>query len=63
VVFFKVLSRTQVDPTVFGTQKEKIRDQIRQQEAQRLIESVLERRRAERKVVVEEAALERYSQG
>jgi peptidyl-prolyl cis-trans isomerase D len=63
VVFFKVLSRTQVDPTAFGTQKEKIRDQIRQQEAQRLIESVLERRRAERKVVVEEAALERYSQG
>jgi peptidyl-prolyl cis-trans isomerase D len=63
VVFFKVLSRTQVDPTAFGTQKEKIRDQIRQQEAQRLIESVLERRRAERKVVVEESALERYSQG
>jgi peptidyl-prolyl cis-trans isomerase D len=63
VVLFRVVSKTDFDPSAFSAQKAKLAQTARQQEAQKLIEAELARRRAQEKVVVNDDLLKRYTQG
>jgi peptidyl-prolyl cis-trans isomerase D len=63
VALFKVDSRTDFDAAAFAAQKEHIRESLRQQQAQKLIQADIARRREEARVVINEEALERFSQG
>ena len=63
VVLFRVASKTDFDPAAFERQKGTIRESIRQQEAQKLIQADLARRRAEEKIVVNDELLGRYNAG
>jgi peptidyl-prolyl cis-trans isomerase D len=63
VVLFRVASKTEFDPAAFERQKGSIRESLRQQEAQKLIQAELVRRRSEEKIVVNEDILARYNAG
>ena len=63
VVIFRVVSKTDFDPAAFAAQRRKLEDAARQQEAQRLIEAEISRRRPQEKIIVNEDALKRYIQG
>ena len=63
VVLFRVTSRNEFDPAAFERQKETIRESLRQQQAQKLIQAQMERRRSEEKIVVNEELLARYNAG
>jgi peptidyl-prolyl cis-trans isomerase D len=63
VVIFHVLSKTDFDPAAFAAQKAKLAETARQQEAQKLIQAELARRRAQEKIVVNDDLLKRYTQG
>lgn len=63
IVLFRVVSRNDFDPSAFALQKPKLAETARQQEAQKLIQAELNRRRAQEKVVVNEDALKKYAQG
>jgi hypothetical protein len=63
VVLFRVASKTEFDPAAFERQKGPIRESLRQQEAQKLIQAELARRRTEEKIVVNEDILARYNAG
>lgn len=63
VVIFRVVSKTDFDPAAFSTQKAKLAETARRQEAQKLIEADLARRRAQEKIVVNDDLLKRYTQG
>jgi len=63
VVIFHVVSKTDFDPAGFAAQKGKLAETARQQEAQKLIQADLARRRAQEKVVVNDELLKRYTQG
>jgi peptidyl-prolyl cis-trans isomerase D len=63
VVIFRVVSKKDFDPTAFAAQRRKLEDAARQQEAQRLIEAEIARRRPQEKIIVNEDALKRYIQG
>jgi peptidyl-prolyl cis-trans isomerase D len=63
VVLFRVASRNEFDPAAFERQKGTIRESIRQQEAQKLIQADLARRRAGEKIVVNDEVLGRYNAG
>ncbi len=63
VVIFHVLTKTDFDPAAFSAQKAKLADTARQQEAQKLIQAELARRRAQEKVVINDDLLKRYTQG
>jgi peptidyl-prolyl cis-trans isomerase D len=63
VVFFRVASRSEFDRATFERQKGTIRESLRQQEAQKLIQTELARRRSEEKIVVNEELLQRYNAG
>lgn len=57
-VLFRVLGRTQADPAAYATQKAAVADSLRAKEAERLIRSVNQQMRADRKVEVNEALLD-----
>jgi hypothetical protein len=63
VVIFRVVSKNDFDPAAFAAQRRKLEDAARQQEAQRLIEAEIARRRPQEKIIVNEDALKRYIQG
>ena len=63
VVIFHVVSKTDFDPAAFAIQKTKLAEAARQQEAQKLIQAELARRRAQEKIVVNDDLLKRYTQG
>jgi peptidyl-prolyl cis-trans isomerase D len=63
VVIFHVVSKTDFDPAAFAAQKGKLAETARQQEAQKLIQADLARRRAQEKIVVNDELLKRYTQG
>ncbi len=63
VVLFRVASKSEFDPAAFERQKGTIRESLRQQEAQKLIQAELARRRSEEKIVVNEDVLARYNAG
>ena len=63
VVIFRVVTKTDFDAAAFAAQKGKLADAARQQEAQKLIESELARRRTQEKIVVNDDVLKRYTQG
>jgi peptidyl-prolyl cis-trans isomerase D len=63
IVIFHVVSKTDFDPAGFAAQKGKLAETARQQEAQKLIQADLARRRAQEKVVVNDELLKRYTQG
>jgi parvulin-like peptidyl-prolyl isomerase len=59
-VLFRVLTRTEGDRTAFATQKDQLRETLRQREADRLTRAYLQQLRAERKIEVNEALLGSY---
>lgn len=63
VVLFRVASKSEFDPAAFERQRGVIRESIRQQEAQKLIQAELTKRRAEEKIVVNDDLLARYNAG
>ena len=63
VAFFRVSSRVDFDAAAFAAQKEQLRETARQQQAQKLIQSEMTRRREEEKISVNEESLKRYQQG
>ena len=63
VVLFRVASKSEFDPAAFERQKASIRESLRQQEAQKLIQAELARRRTEEKIVVNQDILARYNAG
>jgi len=63
VVVFRVASKNEFDPAAFERQKGTIRESLRQQEAQKLIQAQLQRQRSEEKIVVNEELLARYNAG
>lgn len=56
-VLFRVLSRTQGDPAAFDTQKGELAESLRTKEAERLIRSVVQQMRADRRIEVNEELL------
>lgn len=62
-VFFRVVSKTDLDPVAFAAQKEQLRETVRQQEAQKLIQAELARRRSQENIVINEESLKHFSQG
>lgn len=60
IVLFKIDSKTGFDPASFALQKEKIRQSIRQSEADRLLQSMVQRARSTAKVSVNEDALKKF---
>jgi peptidyl-prolyl cis-trans isomerase D len=56
-VLFRVLARTQASPAAFETQKAALLDSLREKEAQRLIRSVTQQIRADRKIEINEELL------
>lgn len=56
-VLFRVLARTQADPAVYATQKAALLDSLRTKEAERLIRSVTQQIRADRKIEINEELL------
>ncbi len=56
-VLFRVLARTEADPAAYGTQKAALADTLRAKEAERLIRSVTQQMRADRKVEINEELL------
>jgi peptidyl-prolyl cis-trans isomerase D len=63
VVLFRVVSKVDFDPAAFAAQKEQLRETVRQQQAQKLIEADLARRRGEAKISINEESLKRFTQG
>lgn len=63
IVFFKVVSKTDFDRAAFEARKESIRQTLREQEAQKLIQAEMTRRRATEKIVVNEDFLKTYLRG
>jgi parvulin-like peptidyl-prolyl isomerase len=59
-VLFRVISRTQADPTAFETQKAQLVESLRAKEADRLIRSVVQQMRADRKIEVNEEVLNSF---
>ena len=57
-VLFRVLARTQADPAASATQKAALADSLRAKEAERLIRSVTQQMRADRKVEINDALLD-----
>ena len=56
-VLFRVLARTQADSAAYATQKAALVDSLREKEAQRLIRSVTQQIRADRKIEINEELL------
>src|SRR5262249_39124589 len=54
-VLFRVLTRTEGDRAAFASQKDQLRETLRQREADRLTRAYLQQLRAERKIEVNEA--------
>jgi len=63
VVLFRVDTRNDFDASAFAIQRPKLAETARQQEAQKLIQAELNRRRAQEKIVVNEDVLKKYAQG
>jgi peptidyl-prolyl cis-trans isomerase D len=63
VVFFRVVSKTEFDRAAFEARKESIKQSLREQEAQKLIQAEMTRRRTNEKVVVNEEFLKTYLRG
>jgi len=63
VAFFKVVSRTEPSPALFVAQKDQLRESLRQDEAQKLIQATLEKRRSREKIQVNDELLGRYGKG
>ena len=59
-VLFRVLTRTQADPSAFATQKAQLADSLRAKEAERLIRSVSQQMRADRKIQINEEVLSSF---
>lgn len=59
-VLFRVISRTQADPAAFETQKAQLVESLRAKEADRLIRSVVQQMRADRKIEVNEEVLNSF---
>jgi parvulin-like peptidyl-prolyl isomerase len=59
-VLFRVLSRTQADPSAFAAQKAQLADSLRAKEAERLIRSVSQQMRADRKIQINEEVLSSF---
>jgi len=60
-VVFKLLEKTPFDRAAFDTQKEQIRDSLRSQKANRLMQAMIARRRTEMKLVVNRDLLARFT--
>ena len=56
-VLFRVLARTQANPAAYATQKAALVESLREKEAQRLIRSVTQQIRADRKIEINEELL------
>ncbi|HMA17256.1 MAG TPA: peptidyl-prolyl cis-trans isomerase, partial [Thermoanaerobaculia bacterium] len=59
-VLFRVLTRTQADPAAFDQQKVQLAESLRAKEADRLIRSVIQQMRGDRKIEVNEEALSSF---
>jgi peptidyl-prolyl cis-trans isomerase D len=59
-VLFRVLTRTQADPAAFETQKAQLTESLRAREADRLIRSVVQQMRSDRKIEVNEEVLNSF---
>lgn len=59
-VLFRVLTRTQADPAAFTAQKSALAETLRAKEAERLIRSVVQQMRADRKIEVNEELLNSF---
>jgi peptidyl-prolyl cis-trans isomerase D len=59
-VLFRVLTRTQADPAAFEAQKAQLAESLRAKEAERLIRSVIQQMRADRKIEVNEEVLSSF---
>ena len=59
-VLFRVLTRSQADPAAFETQKAQLTESLRAREADRLIRSVVQQMRSDRKVEVNEEVLNSF---
>ena len=59
-VLFRVLTRTQADPATFDQQKVQLAESLRAKEADRLIRSVIQQMRGDRKIEVNEEALSSF---
>ena len=60
-VVFKLLEKTPFDRAAFDTQKEQIKDSLRSQKANRLMQAMIARRRTEMKLVVNRDLLARFT--
>jgi peptidyl-prolyl cis-trans isomerase D len=56
-VLFRVLARTQADPATYATQKAALADTLRTKEAERLMRSVTQQMRGDRKIEINEELL------
>ncbi len=59
-VLIRVVERTLFDKAAFEAQKEKLRESLRSQKASRLLQALLQRQRAERKIEVNREVLRRF---
>ena len=59
-VLIRIVEKTAFDKAAFEAQKEKLRESLRAQKASRLIQALLQRQRAERKIEVNREVLRRF---
>ncbi len=59
-VLFRVITRTQADPAAFESQKAQLAESLRAQEAERLIRSVIQQMRSDRKIEVNQELLDSF---
>ncbi len=59
-VLIRIVEKTAFDKAAFEAQKEKLRESLRSQKASRLLQALLQRQRAERKIEVNREVLRRF---